>query len=411
VYEAISIEERNKPAVALIYRDFIHDARSAASSRGMPGVRTVLETIPSEWTDMEDIEAGVTAVIDDIIAGLTRPLTDEEKSPERKVEKPSRIVFKGDLEEVNRFFYQRGWADGLPIIPPTEEAVAEMLKGTDLPPDHLVARLEPRLGKATVEKIAINAVMAGALPTCMPLLIAGVQALADPAIGPTGLAVSTHSFSPFWIVNGPIRKDLNINQSYGALSPGDIANATIGRTLGLLTKNIRGVRKGIEDMGVLGNPGRWSMVIAENEEDSPWEPLHVEHGFNREDSTITLSFASSYQQILPNGTDDKSILNTLVHNVMPGQGGTFFIMITPTLARPLGSKGWTKQDIKDFTMVRPNPRIPDPVQIFVAGGAGTRLGILSGSPRPSVTKKVELPEGWSKLVAKYKNIVPTYAMY
>jgi len=86
-------------------------------------------------------------------------------------------------------------------------------------------------------------------------------------------------------------------------------------------------------------------------------------------------------------------------------------MITPTLARPLGSKGWTKQDIKDFTMVRPNPRMPDPVQIFVAGGAGTRLGILSGSPRPSVTKKVELPADWKKLVAKYKNIVPTYAMY
>ena len=180
MYEAISIEERNKPAVALIYRDFIHDARSAASSRGMPGVRTVLETIPSEWTDMDDIEAGVTAVIDDIVAALTRPLTDEEKSPKKEVEKPSRIVFKGNLEEVNRFFYQRGWADGLPIIPPTEEAVAEMLTGTDLPADHVVAKIIPRLGKATIENIAINAVMAGALPTYMPLLIAGVQALVDP---------------------------------------------------------------------------------------------------------------------------------------------------------------------------------------------------------------------------------------
>ncbi len=377
----------------------------------MPGIRTVLETIPSEWTNMEDIEDGISTVIDNIIAGLTRPLTDEEKSPSREIEKPTRIVFKGSVGEVNRFFYQRGWTDGLPIIPPTEEAVAEMLNGTDLPPDHLVARLDPRSGKATVEKVAINAVMAGALPTYMPLLIAGVQALADPDIGPSGLAVSTNSFAPFWIINGPVRKDLHINHSYGALSPGDIANATIGRTLGLITKNIRGVRKGVEDMGVLGNPGRYSMVVAENEEESPWDPLHVERGFNREDSAMTLAFTSSFQQILPDGTDDKSLLNNLVRYITPGQGGLFLIMITPTLARPLGNKGWTKQDIRDFTLIRPNPRLPNPIQIFIAGGSGTRLGIFSGSPRPLVTKKVELPTDWDKLVARYKNIIPTYAIY
>jgi hypothetical protein len=412
VYETISVEERNKPAVAIIYRDFINDARSAASSKGTPGVRIVPETIPSEWTNKDDIEVGISTVMDDVIARLTRPLTDEEKFPKKEVEKPSRIVFKGDLKEVNRFFYQRGWTDGLPIMPPTEEAVAEMLTGTDLPPDHLVATLEPRLGKATVEKIAINAVMAGALPTYMPLLIAGVQALADPDIGPTGGAVSTNSFAPFWIVNGPISNDLHINHSYGVLSPGEIANATIGRTLGLITKNIRGVRKGIEDMGVLGNPGRYSMVIAENEEESPWEPLHIERGFKKEDSTITLIFTVSFQQILPNGTDDKSLLNTLIRSVTPGQmGGLFLIMITPTLAKPLGSKGWTKQDIKDFTMVRPSQRLPDPVQIIVAGGAGTRLGIFSGTPIPPITKKVELPKNWYKLGAKYRNIVPIYITY
>ncbi|MFC1949922.1 hypothetical protein ACFLW0_07115 [Chloroflexota bacterium] len=411
MYEAISIEERNKPAVALIYKDFTNDSRSAASSRGMPGVRTVPETIPSEWTDMEDIEDGITAVMDEVIDALTKPLTNEEKSPKREVEKPARIIFKGNLEEVNRFFYQRGWTDGLPVIPPTEEAVAEMLTGTDLAPDHLVAKLGPRLGKATVEKIAINAAMAGALPTYMPLLIAGVQALMDPLIGPSGLAVSTHTFTPFWIINGPICKDLHINGSYGALSPGDIANATIGRTMGLITKNIRGVRKGVEDMGVLGNPGRYSMVVAENEDDNPWEPLHIEHGFDKEDNTITLSFSSSFEQILPYGTDDKSLLDTVSQNVVPDKGRTFFIMITPTLAKVLGDKSLTKQDIRDSTTVRSSPQLPDPIQIFVAGGSGTRLGIFSGSPRPSVTKKAELPANWNKLVTKYKNVVPTYALY
>ena len=143
----------------------------------MSVIRAVPENIVSECTVIEDIEASVKAVFAQIIDALTKPLTAEEKSPQhRETMNPTRFVFKGSLEEVNRFFYQRGWTDGLPIIPPTENAVKEMMTGTDFPPDYLVEKLEPRLGKATVEKIAVNAVMAGCLPTYMPLLIAGVHA-------------------------------------------------------------------------------------------------------------------------------------------------------------------------------------------------------------------------------------------
>ena len=157
MYETIFVEERNKPTVTLAFEYFANDARSAASSKGMPGIRVVFESIVSECTDIEEIEAGITAVMDGIFTALTDPLTEEEKSPgPKELEEPARIVFKGNLEEVNRFFYQRGWTDGLPVTPPTEEAVAEMLTGTDLPAEHLVAKLEPRLGKATVEKIAIS---------------------------------------------------------------------------------------------------------------------------------------------------------------------------------------------------------------------------------------------------------------
>ena len=111
---------------------------------------------------------------------MTKPLTAEETSPKQQTGKTPRVAFKGSLQEVNRFYYSKGWTDGLPIIPPTAEAVAEMMTGTDLPPDHVVATIIPRKGKATVEKIAINAVMAGALPTYMPVLIAAVESLADP---------------------------------------------------------------------------------------------------------------------------------------------------------------------------------------------------------------------------------------
>lgn len=445
MYDAISIEERNTPTVTLVNENFVNDAMSAASSRAMPGVRLVPESIVSECSVIEDIDAGITAIMDDVVTALTRPLTAEEKSPRpRETEKPARIIFKGNLAEINRFFYQRGWTDGLPVIPPTEEAVAEMLTGTDLPPDHLVAELEPRLGKATVEKIAINAVMAGALPTYMPLLIAGVKALVS-SPGTNSMTASTGSFAPFWIVNGPIRKDLRINHNYGTLSPGDIANATIGRTLGLIIKNIRGQRKGVEDMGVLGNPGKYTMVIAENEEDSPWEPLHAEHGFNREDSTISLSFPQSYQQMMAYSTDAEGILRTVIYNVMPGRLGILGLMLTPTNARSLASKGWTKQGIKDFIMenahvpwdhhpqywgtyfefiegrypedpqeafsiIRPTSHQPDPIRLYVVGGVGSWIGLLSGGAH-IVTEKAELPANWDRLVKKYDNVVPTYIRY
>jgi len=445
VYDAIYIEKAGKPTVTFAFEHFLNDAMSAASSKGMPVVRVVPETIVSESTVVADIEKAITAVFDDAVAALTKPLTVEEKSPKpREQENPPRIVFKGSLEDVNRFFYQRGWTDGLPIIPPTEAAVAEMLTGTDLPADHVVVELEPRRGKATVEKIAINAVMAGCLPTYMPLLIAGVECLSDNPVSGM-MAASTGSFSPFWLINGPIAKDINARATYGATSPGDIANATIGRALGLLTKNMRGIRKQIEDMGVLGNPGKYSWVAAENEEYSPFESQHVERGLNKEDSAITLTFPQSFQQMMPFGTDAKGLLATVIGSIVPARMGQFILLLTPTNARSCADAGWTKKAIKDYIVknavvpedyferlgidgsrafdrgtgsgpggtrdiFRPSQRDPDPVQVFVYGGFGSWMGFAQGGP-PPVTRKVELPKDWTKLVAKYKNIVPNYFRY
>ena len=208
------MEERNKPTVTLVNHGFANDAGSASLGRGMPMLRYLPTSVPCEASILEDIEAGVSESTDAIVEALTKPLSAEEASPTPKaIEEPSRIIFKGDIEEVNRFFYRRGWTDGLPIIPPTEGAVAEMLTGTDLLPDHLLGKLISRLGKATIEKIAINAVMAGALPTYMPVLIAGTKLLLESEPGFLGFGTfgfSTGSWSPFWIINGPLRKDLHI---------------------------------------------------------------------------------------------------------------------------------------------------------------------------------------------------------
>ncbi|HJX12450.1 MAG TPA: hypothetical protein VJ377_02860 [Dehalococcoidales bacterium] len=445
MYDAIFIEEHGKPTATFVFEHFLNDVMSAASSRGMPLVRVVAETIVSESTVVPTIEAAITAVADDMVAALTKPLTAGEKSPKRREpENPPRLAFKGSLEEVNRFFYQRGWTDGLPIIPPTEEAVAEMLTGTDLPADHLVAELEPRRGKATVERIAVNAVMAGCLPTYMPLLIAGVQCLTE---SPTAgmMAASTGSFSPFWLINGPIRHDIHVTGTYGAASPGNIANAAIGRAMGLITKNFRGIRKQIEDMGVLGNPGKYTWVVGENEENSPWEPFHVERGFQKGDSTITVTFPQSFQQMIPFGTDDKGILATVVGSLTPARMGVFGLALTPSNAKALADGGWNKATIKEYILkntrvpedyysilglefsgpfdrgnqsaqgdpklvFHPTPRDPEPVQIYVYGGFGSWLGFLQGGPSPA-TRKAELPKSWDRLVARYRNIVPNYVRY
>jgi hypothetical protein len=441
VYDSIFVEAKGKPTISLVFQYFANDAYSGASSHGMPQIRLIQEAIVSECTIMEEIEPAIEKVIDSVITGLTRPLTSEEASPKPKeAGTPQRIAFKGNLDEVQKFFYKRGWTDGLPIIPPTEEAVAEMLTGTDLPLDYLVNKLEPRLGKATVERIAINAVMAGSLPTHMPVLIAGTKALVSNRSA-VMMAASTGSFSPFWIINGPIRQDIRINCSYGAMNPGDIANAAIGRAMGLITKNIRGVRKQMEDMGVLGNPGKYSWVIGENEENSPWEPLHVERGLNKADSAVTLSFPQTYQQIMPYMIDDIGILNSICYNAAPLHMGMFGVLLTPTNAKALASRGWSKKAIKEYIIQNtsasrdhmqsyyslpsderanqnPQDRLPifqvsskepEPVQIYVVGGFGSWMGMVSGGS--IATEKIELPAKWDKLVDKYGDMVPGYVRY
>jgi hypothetical protein len=445
VYDAIYTEGKGKPTATFVFEHFVNDAMSAASSKGMPVIRVVPEAIVSECTVVKDIQAAVKAVFNNVVDVLTGPLTAEEKSPKsRETENPPRIIFKGTLEEVNRFFYQRGWTDGLPVIPPTEAAVKEMMTGTDLPAGHLVAKLEPRLGKATIEKIAVNAVMAGCLPTYMPLLIAGVKALADkPVYGM--MAASTGSFAPFWLVNGPIARDINIRSTYGATSPGDIANASFGRAMGLITKNIRGIRKQVEDMGVLGNPGKYTWVAAENEENSPWEPFHVSRGYKKEDSTLTLMFVQSFQQMIPFGTDDKGILATITGSIVPARQGAFAALLTPNNAKAMADGGWSKQALKKYIVknasvsddyyirlglpdgvpfdrgnvtgpgfgtkiFRRSPGDPDPVQVFVLGGFGSWMGFLQGGPDPMITR-VELPKNWTQLLKKYRNVVPSYIRY
>jgi hypothetical protein len=440
VLDTIAIEDHNVPAVGLSNEGFMRDAKSAAAINGMPGVRILGETIPVECTELEIIEEGVAAAMDGIIDALIRPLSEEEAKPTPEEDDvPDKIAFRGTIQEVNRFFYKRKWTDGLPILPPTGAAVAEMLEGTDLPPDHLIGKITPRWGKATVEKIAINAVMAGALPTYMPVLIKAVEAMLDPMADYGTHSVSTGSWAPHWIINGPIRHDLNLNSGSGMLSPGDMANSAIGRAMLLVIRNIGGAQKGIEDMGVLGNPGKYAAVMAENEEDSPWQPMHTEAGFDAGASTISVFFPNSYSQVWPYATNAKGVLNAITSNVIPGRTGLFCVVMNPANAKLLADEGWEKDQIKAYISEyarapaykhpaywgamagRQNSqwiplnandsqrilRYPDWIKILVAGGPGAFMGLLTGGAINDldwVTRKIELPANWNALVKKYGKI-------
>jgi hypothetical protein len=419
LYDTIFVEQHRKPAVALVNEGFVHDARSAASGKGMPSVRFVKQTVPCECTVTEKIETGVRLAMPDVIDALTVPLKPDELAPTpRPTEVTRGAVFSGDLLEVQRFFYKRGWTDGLPILPPTREAVDEMLSGTDLPPAHVVGRMLPRLGKVTVEKIAINAVMAGALPTAMPLLIASVEAVLDPLSSFGVFEVSTGSWSPFYIFNGPIREQLHINGSSGALSPGDMANATIGRAMGLIVKNLGGARKAVEDMGVLGNPAKYAMVLAENEEASPWEPQHVQQGFAPSDNCVTVSFPNSYVQIVPRGTDDTGILDT-VKDRLGTRWRQLTLLICPSHAATLADAGWTPERVAEEIHCT-RPPVPstgigrlsgdESVRVVVAGGPGAWIGLVTGVGR-WVTRPITLPANWDALVKRYRDYVPNYLRY
>jgi hypothetical protein len=229
-----------------------------------------------------------------IVDALTAPLTSEEKNPKAERGAPRPRLLKPDSEEgFHQLFLENGWTDGLPIVLPTEERVARMLTGTSAKPDEVVGRMtitfhEERL-EYTVEKVAINAVMAGAGPEHLPVILA-IAASEQPS-----LPSSTTSFATMCVVNGPVREEIGMNSGLGALSPFNHANSVIGRAWTLMSVNLADARPGETFMGSLGHNLNYNNIcFAENEERSVWEPFHVRKGFKKEESTVSVFQGWSY---------------------------------------------------------------------------------------------------------------------
>ena len=200
----------------------------------------------------------------------------------------SRKIEFGEYDDPVEICFERGWSDGLPVVPPTDERILRMLQGTTRAPGDLVGAIPPNLAECTVEKIAINAVMAGCKPEYMPVLLAAVEAALEPVFTLHGLLATTYFSSPIIIVNGPIARRIGMNSGLNALGQGNRANATIGRALQLIVRNVGGGRPGEADRATLGGPGKYTFCFAEDESDPGWEPLSVSRGFAPGASTVTL---------------------------------------------------------------------------------------------------------------------------
>jgi hypothetical protein len=456
-YNATLSERLGKPAVLTVSHEFVPLAKAAAALRGVPDFRMVelnIEEISNEPSMdrfiKEIFPEAVAGILDKIEAALTSPLTAAEKSAKAKSAKEPRIAERGKAETFSQFhtrvngsFYDRGLSYGHPIVPPTDEAVKEMLTGTDLAPGHVVAKIPPMNGIATVEKIAVNAVMAGCLPTHLPVLIAAVQAVTDPRMWIEAYTCSIASWEPFVILNGPIRKDLNVNYGTTYMSPYYRTNACVGHALGLILMNIAGIRAGIEDMGYFGHEGHFGICIAENEEGSPWEPMHQYYGFEKGDSTATVTFPNTRNICMP-GRDSGVLLRVLCDGIpLMGFDAGATIVITPSSAKALAQDGYSRKDVIDYLVeyarrpyqevnvrwmkgnfhVPPEVPLPaDPTRTARKFWSGRHLTVLvagnnyswgaamyggGGDHGGPITKKIELPKNWKKLVAKYKDTRPT----
>jgi len=298
----VELEKRGIPTVMWTSDYFVNDGEVSARSFGFDTIAMATMEKGTAAHPPEELCRMVDASIDQVIAGLTKPVA------KRKAEAPApskTITIQGNdlldaTEKMTRQFLEEGWSDGFPLVPPTLQAVEQMLTGTQLGRDKVICELEPGNGIATVEKIAINAVMAGCRPEHMPVLITAVRAIAEPIMCLRNQTMSTSSQSPFFLLNGPIGKELNINSKCCTLGPGSAsyANTVIGRAMTLITFNIGNAYPGVMYMGDQGSSLRYGMVAAENEEDSPWEALHVTKGYDKDTSTLSVQWIygiSSFQ--------------------------------------------------------------------------------------------------------------------
>jgi hypothetical protein len=380
------VEKLGIPGVFMVCSTFADDAKSAAADNGMPTVRRA-ETSSAEFYklrgDVKTVRPVVEAIFDDLVNALITPLTPEEANPrQEKIEDDGETgvtvtaeSYRLALEDFNQIYLDNRWGDGLPLIPPTKEAVDWMLSGTSRNPYEVLGIINPKQGIATIEKIAINSVMAGAKPEYLPIIIAAIECLTDETFDDLHVLASAGSFNLLTVVSGPIVEEIGMEGGIGFMGHGWRPNNTIGRAIRLSTLNIGRTWPGINDMALTGRVSPHTFfTICENTELSKWEPYHASRGFKTGDSCVTVGSIHGESQLshfyggMIGTWTAEGVLERLVQDLLrsarrglfmwgtkgvgkyPGSGGgamNHMIILFPELAAEYKKMGYDQQGLQD----------------------------------------------------------------
>ncbi len=317
------------------------------------------------WNQLPDWRPGCGSLsVDPVINDRLR--AEAENSPLR-----ARKIEIASADDEFEFMFDQGFSDGLPLVPPTPERVIRMLSGTSRDPQSVVATVPPNMGEATVEKLAINAVMAGCKPEYFPVVIAALEAACTDEFNIHGVMATTMGASPVMVINGPIRERIGMNMKLSALGQGNRDNANMGRAVRLAIRNIGGAKPGGTERPTLGNPMKFTMCFAEWEERSPWDPLHVERGFNEKDSVVTLFCMTSGPTLIvdqgslnaPQLASSMAMSLESNHHPKAYMGSDTLLVVCPEHVDTMMRDGhYSKQQLRDRIMESTRKPLRDLVQ-------------------------------------------------
>ena len=349
------------PTVTVCSTAFAGAARRQAAGRGMDDLPVVEIPHPMHSATQQAVTERAEAVIENLAAALTGRTASVASAVVARL--PDSLALNADPVAIEEYFFAQGWTDGLPITPPTRAAVEAMLAQTARDRSALLGPIPPRMRIVPLEKIAINAVMAGCRAEYFPVVLSAVEAALDENCRLYGIQTATNNTTPLLIVNGPAIKRLGLNAAGNVFGAGNRANASIGRALQLVLRNLGGDLPGETDMATQGQSGKFTFCIAENEADSPWTAFHVERGYAASDSTVTVIGASPGHNLFTYGCETGAeILDHFIGGMTAlGHNNVIFptgplLVIGPEHAGVLARDGFDKPAIRQAIFER--ARIP-----------------------------------------------------
>lgn len=338
-------------------------ARSQATALGKENLVFLIIPHPLGGLKEPEVEA-LAKVAFERLSSVLRGAVFEDDSALKSEQKPmEELLSFSSAQEACGYFEQQGWTDGLPIILPVEQLVSQFLEYAHRGKEDIVGVMPPRWVSVTVEKLAINAAMAGCLPEYFPVVLAATEAVLEPKFNLNAVQTTTHQCAVLLIINGPAGRRLGINAKGNCFGQGARANATMGRAIRLILTNVGGGIPGLTDQATMGTPAKYSYCVAENEEDSPWVPFHVEKGYTADTSTVTVVAGEAPHNINDHGSVSGEGILTTVAGTMTTTGnnnlynrGDTFVFFGPEHAATIAKDGFGKEDVRRYLFER--ARIP-----------------------------------------------------